>query len=103
MYLDILELFAEPVPDKLWADALALGQVPRFGLSNQVIERNLGRAADAGLVGETIALSLAALGEEGPGLASTETLVSVLTALQKIGLTEDARQLALEAAITRNL
>ncbi|MAZ03793.1 MAG: hypothetical protein CMN56_11710 [Sneathiella sp.] len=103
MYLGILELFGEPVPDKLWSDALALGQVPRFGLSNQVIEKNLDRAADAGLVGETIALSLAALGEEGPGLASTETLVSVLTALQKIGLTEEARQLALEAAITRNL
>ena len=103
MYLGILETFGDPVPEMLWSDAFFLGQVPRFGLSNQVIEKNLERAADAGLLGETIALSLAALGEEGPGLASTETLVRVLAALQKIGLTEEARQLALEAAISRNL
>ena len=103
LYLSVLEVFGEPVPEELWSAALNLRQMPRISLSNQVIERNLQNAAAAGRIGETIALSLAALGTEGPGMASTETLTIVLAALKSIGLEAEARQLALEAAVLRNL
>jgi hypothetical protein len=103
LLLSILEVLGEPVPDSLWSSALDLGQVPRSGLSNMVTEKNLEIAAKAGLVGETVALSLAALGEEGPATASTGTLTAVLSALKLVGLEKDARQLALEAAIMRDL
>ncbi|MCF8467580.1 MAG: hypothetical protein K9G33_09285 [Sneathiella sp.] len=103
LLLSILEVLGEPVPDSLWSAALDLGQVPRSGLSNRVIEKNLEIAAKAGLVGETVALSLAALGEEGPATVSTGTLTAVLSALKLVGLEEDARQLALEAAVMRDL
>ncbi|MZR29277.1 hypothetical protein [Sneathiella litorea] len=103
LYLAILETFGEPVPEDLWGAALELGQEARLGFSNFVLEKNLQKAAEAGLVGETVALSLAALGKEGPGKASTETLKTVLAALKAIGLEAEARQIALEAAVSRNL
>ena len=103
LLLSILEVLGEPVPDSLWSATLDLGQVPRSGLSNMVTEKNLEIAAKAGLVGETVALSLVALGEEGPAAVSTKTLTAVLSALKLVGLEEEARQLALEAAILRDL
>ncbi len=103
LYLNVMEIFGEPVPEDLWSSTLDLGQVPRLSLSNQVIQRNLASAAAAGRVGETVALALSALGEEGPGMVSTETLGAVLTALKTVGLEAEARQLALEAAVSRNL
>lgn len=103
LYLAILDVFGEPVSSDLWAAALVAGQAPRSGFSNFVIEKNLQIAADAGLMGETVALSLAAIGTEGPGKTSTETLIAVLDALKTIGLETEARQLALEAAVLRNL
>ncbi len=103
LYLAILDAFGEPVSSDLWAAALDVGQTPRSGFSNAVIEKNLKLAAEAGLVGETVALSLAAIGTEGPGKASTETLIAVVNALKTIGLEEEARKIALEAAVSRNL
>ncbi|WP_334128178.1 hypothetical protein [Sneathiella sp.] len=103
LYLAILEALGETVPASLWTDALAIGQPPRTGNANMVIEKNLVAAAEAGRLGETVALSLAALGEEGPGMASTPTLYTVLKALTSVGLEASARKLALEAAVARNL
>jgi len=103
LYLAALDAFGEPVSTDLWAAALAAGQMPRSGFSNMVIEKNLKIAAEAGRVGETVALALAAVGAEGPGKMSTGTLIEVLKALKTIGLETEARQLALEAAVSRNL
>ncbi|MDF2365724.1 hypothetical protein [Sneathiella sp.] len=103
LYLAILDVMGEPVPDDLWAAALGAAQTSRPGFSNIVIERNLQSAAGAGLIGETVALSIAAIGSEGPGKTSSETLVAVIRALKAIGLEAEARQLALEAAVSRNL
>lgn len=103
LYLAALDAFGEPVSNDLWAAALATGQIPRSGFSNLVIEKNLKIASEAGLVGETVALAIAAVGTEGPAKMSTGTLISVLKALKTIGLEAEARQLALEAAVSRNL
>lgn len=103
MLLSILEIFGEKVPDELWSAAFGLGQVPQSDFSNKVIEKNLEISANNGRVGETVALSLALLGEGGPAMLSVNSLSAVLTSLQKIGLTDEARHLALEAAILRDL
>ncbi|WP_293948621.1 hypothetical protein [Sneathiella sp.] len=103
LYLGILEALGESVPETLWRDVLEAGQAPRLSTSNIVIEKNLQVAAAADRVGETIALALAALGEDGPAMTSTHTLVNVLAALRSIGLEAEARRLALEAAVSRNL
>ena len=103
LYLGVLDVIGEPASDDLWGAALDAGQASRPGFSNIVIERNLQSAAEAGRVGETVALSIAAIGSEGPGKASSETVVAVVRALKAIGLETEARQLALEAAVSRNL
>ncbi|TNE38274.1 MAG: hypothetical protein EP348_05030 [Alphaproteobacteria bacterium] len=101
--LAMLAALDEDVPDALWAEALGKGQMPETGTSNVVISKNLEIAADADRIGETVALSLAALGDGGPANATVGTLSLVVRSLQKIGLEKEARRLALEAAVLRNL
>jgi hypothetical protein len=54
-------------------------------------------------VGETAALSLIALGEDGPARAAPATLQKVIESLMDIGREQDARALALEAALVHGL
>ncbi|MGZ5823401.1 MAG: hypothetical protein ACXWJ2_05610 [Hyphomicrobium sp.] len=54
-------------------------------------------------VGEAAALSLIALGEEGPARASPTTLQKVIESLIEVGRDADARTLAVEAALVHGL
>ena len=101
--LMVLGEFGEAIPDKLWSEALTVGQVPRASFSNLVIEKNLVLASEAGRVGETVALALTVLGDGGPSKVSTTTLATVLSSLKRIGMEDEARHLAMEAAILRDI
>ncbi len=67
------------------------------------IWRSLELAASNVRVGETILLSLLAIGHTGPLEANPIVLHKVLISLRKIGLEKEARNLALEAAIASGL
>ena len=54
-------------------------------------------------VGETVLLSLLAIGDVGPAKIEVGVLSTVLKALSSVGLRADARALALEAALTNGL
>jgi hypothetical protein len=54
-------------------------------------------------VGETVLLSLLAIGNAGPAKIEVGVLSTVLKALLAIGLDQDARALALEAALVNGL
>ena len=54
-------------------------------------------------LGETVLLSLLALGESGPGDADPVVLSRVLSSLRNIGLEAEARALAVEAALAAGL
>ena len=54
-------------------------------------------------VGETVLLSLLAIGDVGPAKIEVGVLSTVLMALSSVGLKADARALALEAALTNGL
>ena len=54
-------------------------------------------------VGETILLSLLVLGESGPAQANPTVLHKVIKSLRTIGLEEEARALAVEAAVAAGL
>jgi hypothetical protein len=56
------------------------------------------RSADAGRIGQTVLLALVVLGEGGTAQADPVTLGAVVAALRQIGLGQDARLIALEAA-----
>ena len=58
-------------------------------------------AAAAGRRGETVLLALLNLGPAGPAAAHPLVLVEVASALNRIGLEADARQVALEAVLAR--
>ena len=54
-------------------------------------------------LGETVLLSLLALGESGPGAADPVVLSRVLSSLGSIGMAAEARALAMEAALAGGL
>jgi hypothetical protein len=56
------------------------------------------RSADAGRIGQTVLLALVVLGEGGTAQADPVTLGAVVKALRQVGLGQDARLIALEAA-----
>lgn len=101
--ISMLDVFGYPVDSESWDALLFLPQDLEEATSNHAFESNLIRAASRQRVGETVALSLLALGENGPAEATVTTLTAVAAALKAIGLEEEARQLVLEAAIARKL
>ncbi len=103
LLLSILGDFGQEISPALWSKALDLGQVPRASNSNLVLEKNLEIASEREYIGETIALALTVLGEAGPSGVSTTTLSTVLNSLKRIGMEAEARNLALEAAILRDI
>lgn len=60
---------------------------------------NLGDAASKRRMGETVLLSLYALGDAGPAGANPIMLSRAISALRQVGLDSEARSLAIEAAI----
>jgi len=60
---------------------------------------SLSEAAAAHRIGETVLLSLYALGPEGPGGCNPLALSRVIAGLRQIGLDSEARAIAIEAAI----
>lgn len=101
--LSMLQVLGYAVTEQDW-EALLMRPVPlSSGQSNHALEVNLIAAAQKKRLGETILLSLLALGEAGPEKVSTTSLVAVTTALRAMGLEREARQLALEAAIDLDL
>ena len=60
---------------------------------------NLGDAANNGRIGETVLLSLCALGEGGPASANPILLSRAISSLRQVGLDAEARAIAIEAAI----
>jgi hypothetical protein len=64
---------------------------------------DLGGAAAKGKVGETVLLSLVGLGATGLADAEPEWLAQAVTSLRRVGLEEEARRLAVEAALANGL
>lgn len=63
--------------------------------------RQLDLAADEGRIGETVLLALVALDETRGGAPSPMTLSAAVSALNRIGLVDEARAIAIEAVLSR--
>ena len=63
----------------------------------------LQKAAEGGLLGETILLALLLIGHDGPAAAGIATVGPVVSSLVSAGLREEARAIALEAALAAGL
>jgi hypothetical protein len=64
---------------------------------------DLGAASTKGRIGETVLLSLVGLNPTGLADAEPEWLAQVVTSLRRVGLEDEARRLAVEAAIVNGL
>ena len=63
----------------------------------------LSEASQLDKLGETVLFALLALGQEGPGGAHPLVLHEVIAALLRVGLTQEARLLAIEAAVANGV
>ena len=63
----------------------------------------LQKAAEGGLLGETVLLALLLIGDDGPAAAGIATIGPVVSSLVSAGLREEARAIALEAALAAGL
>ncbi len=90
----------DPMP---WSVIAADGApAPRF-LPNAALLYALEEASESQRIGETVLLALVVLGEDGPGKSHTIALSAVLSALGRIGLEQEARNLAIEAALANGV
>ena len=67
------------------------------------LETGLRKAAEGGRLGETVLLALLLLGDGGPAAAGMASVGPVISSLVAVGLREEARAIALEAALAAGL
>ncbi|MGF1639584.1 MAG: hypothetical protein ACFCUO_01395 [Rhodospirillales bacterium] len=95
----LLEATGVEVPPSLWEPLLLAGSAEaRAVVPAPALLHRLARSAAAGRVGETILLSLLALGSDGPAAADPLTLDSVMSSLTTVGFEREARAIAIESA-----
>lgn len=97
----LLDALGYPIPPEVRAKLLQ-GPLGGTGFmpATTVIE-GLNSAAGAHRVGETALFALAAMGTQGPASAHPEAIAQAVAALNEVGLSEDARAIALEALLAR--
>ncbi len=100
---NLLEAFGDRVPDENWSPLLDGPPHISTVIPQPALWRSLANAADQVNVGETILLSLLTLGQAGPTQVDPTVLRQVVSSLQAIGLDDEARALALEAAVAAGL
>jgi hypothetical protein len=99
----LFESLGEIVPEPLWETLLGGAQQAGVAMPPLALRRQIGNAAAAGRVGETVLLSLLMLGQGGPGQASPIVLGRVVESLSSVGLEAPARAIAVEALVAAGL
>jgi hypothetical protein len=102
LLVTIFDALGEPIDKTLWAH-IGQGDVSDGPMPGAETLFALEQAAAAGRLGETVLLSLLALGEVSLRDVHPIVLNAVLGALNRVGLHDDSRRLALEAAIMAGL
>ncbi|MBM3488801.1 MAG: hypothetical protein FJX67_19575 [Alphaproteobacteria bacterium] len=96
----VLDALEKPVGPQRWLDLVRHGGAAATGAFPDAARLYaLRQAADEVRVGETVLFALLALGPAGPAAMHPFALTTALAALAAVGLDDEARALALEAAI----
>lgn len=99
----LLAAMGEPMGAPEWARVLDGAPRTMRVVPSAAIWNALGEASAKRRVGETLLLALLSLGDAAPGQVAPMTLEGVLAALRRTGLGEEARRLAIEAALMQGL
>ena len=103
LILSTLTALGETVTNADWMSLMGREVSQTSDYPSPHIWNGLDNAANNQRIGETVLMALIALGEEGPAGASPIVLSHVMTTLVRIGLEEEARRFAVEAAIIHGL
>jgi hypothetical protein len=102
--LNLFAAFGDPVTTADWQPVLNGSRTMERGPAVAPhIWNGLTLSARDRRVGEAAAFALIALGDEGPAFAAPHTLAKVIATLMAIGREQDARALAIEAALALGL
>lgn len=103
LLMSLLEALGGSTEAGRWASLLA-GRLGRGAAGPDVAWKNaLEEAAGASRVGETVLIALLGLVDAQNGRADTATVRAAIDGLLRVGLTREARTLALEAAVANGL
>ncbi len=103
MLFSLFDGLGEPIPEGLWEVLLDGPERTTVAMPHAALWYRLQTAAAASRIGETVLISLLALGEGGPTQADPVVMRQVLISLRGVGLEADARLLAVEAAVAAGL
>ena len=101
--LALMDATGEPVDGRLWRDLVADGDRRPVAMPSPALLPSLFEAASKGRVGEGIAFAALALGETRLADLPPPVLGPVVSGLSQLGLTAEARALAVEAAVASGL
>ena len=93
----------EPVDSQDWLDLMDRRTHSSIDLPRPQIWNGLSLAAQSGRIGETVLFAVLALNEDGPAAVSPVVLSHVVSSLKSIGLENEARRVAVEAALAQGL
>jgi len=99
----VFQALGENIPDEMWANLISGPAYKTVLAPHPALWFVLDGAANRGRIGETVLASLVVLGEGGPARASPMILQRVIKALMAVGLEDEARLMALEAAVAAGL
>ena len=103
LLFNLLEALGDEVPDQQWEGLLSGPPQRTTVVPRPVFWRNLRNAAVQQRIGETVLLALTALGQAGPTQADPTLLRTVIESLRSVGLGDEARALAIEAAVAAGI
>lgn len=99
----LLEALGDPVPARRWEALLDGPPQSSTVMPQSALWRSLNKAVDEVKRGEVVLLGMLALGQAGPTQVNPIVLRQVVTSLRLVGLSNEARALALEAAVAAGL
>lgn len=100
----LLQAFDYPVAGASWGDLLKPPfTAPAGAAPGLALARAMEAAARDGRVGETVLFSLVSLGAGGVAQAAPPAVPRAVEALRRVGLEDEARQLAIEALVAAGL
>lgn len=100
---NLMEALGDPVPARRWEALLDGPPQSSTVMPQSALWRTLSKAAEDVKRGETVLLAMLALGQAGPSEVNPTVLRKVVLSLRLVGLADEARALALEAAVAAGL
>ena len=101
--LALMEATGEPIDGRLWRDLVADGDRRPVAMPSPALLPSLAEAASKGRIGEGVAFAALAVGETRLADLPPPVLAPVVAGLAQLGMTADARALAVEAAVASGL